>query len=44
MTVNLLTGNHYFCPDIKVDVIKSYLNFLENILNAVNYSSRALGF
>jgi hypothetical protein len=27
---NLLIGNHYFAPDIKVDIINNYFNFLEN--------------
>jgi hypothetical protein len=25
---NLLIGNHYFSPDVKVGIIKNYLNFL----------------
>jgi hypothetical protein len=29
---NLLIGNHYFAPDVTVDIIKNYLNFLENIV------------
>jgi hypothetical protein len=36
---DLLIGNHYFAPDIKVDIIKSYFNFLENILDALNQGS-----
>jgi hypothetical protein len=40
---NLLIGNHYFSPDVKVDVIKNYLHFLENILNAITYCVLELG-
>jgi hypothetical protein len=33
---NLPVGNHYFAPDIKVDIIKNYLKFLENVLDTCN--------
>jgi hypothetical protein len=32
----LLISNHYFSPDVKID-IKNYFNFLENILDNLNY-------
>jgi hypothetical protein len=33
----LLIGNHYFAPDVKVDIIKNYFSFLENKLDTINY-------
>jgi hypothetical protein len=35
---NMLIGNHYFFPDIKVDIIKNYFRFVENILDVSNDS------
>jgi hypothetical protein len=40
---NLLIGNHYFAPDIKVDLINNYLNFLGNVLDTLNYRVFLLG-
>ncbi|PNF19791.1 hypothetical protein B7P43_G14658 [Cryptotermes secundus] len=40
---NLLIGNHYFAPDIKVDIINNYFNFLENSLDTLNYRVLLLG-
>jgi hypothetical protein len=40
---NLLIGNHYFSPDMKVDIVKNYSNFLENILDTLNYCVLLLG-
>jgi hypothetical protein len=34
---NLLVGNHYFAPDIKVDIINNYFYFLEKSLDILNY-------
>jgi hypothetical protein len=39
----LLIGNHYFAPDIKVDIINNYFNFLENLLDTLNYWVLLLG-
>jgi hypothetical protein len=39
----LLIGNHYFAPDVKVDIIKNYFNCLENILDNLNYRVLLLG-
>jgi hypothetical protein len=39
----LLIGNHYFALDVKVDIIKNYLKFLENILNTLNCRVLLLG-
>jgi hypothetical protein len=39
----LLIGNHYFAPDIKVDIINNYFNFLENSLDTLNYWVLLLG-
>lgn len=33
---DLLISNHYFAPDIKVDVIDNYFKFLENKLDSLN--------
>jgi hypothetical protein len=40
---NLLIGSHYFPPDVKADIVKNYFNFLENILDALNYRVLLLG-
>ena len=40
---NLIIGNHYFAPDIKVDIINNYFNFLENILDTLNSRVILLG-
>jgi hypothetical protein len=40
---NLLSGNHYFTPDIKVDIITKYFNFSENSLDTLNYRVLLLG-
>jgi hypothetical protein len=40
---NLLIGNYYFSPDIKVDIINNYFNFLENLLDTLNYRVLLLG-
>jgi hypothetical protein len=40
---DLLIGNHYFAPDIKVDIINNYFNFLENTLDTLNYRVLLLG-
>jgi hypothetical protein len=34
---DLLIGNHYFAPDIKVDMIDNYFKCLENNLDTLNY-------
>jgi hypothetical protein len=39
----LLIGSNYFAPDIKVDTIKNYLNFLENKLLTLDYLMILLG-
>jgi hypothetical protein len=40
---NLLIGNHHFAPNVKVDIIKNYFNFLENILDTLYYRVLLLG-
>lgn len=40
---DLLIGNHYFAPDIKVDTINNYFKFLENTLDTLNYRVLLLG-
>jgi hypothetical protein len=40
---NLLIGNHYFAPDVNVDIIRNYFNFLENTLDTLNYRVLLLG-
>jgi hypothetical protein len=33
---NLLIDNHYFWPDVKIHIIKTYFGFLGNILDILN--------
>jgi hypothetical protein len=43
---NLFIGNNYFPPDVKVEIVKNYFNFLENILlcmSAESQNSRTRG-
>jgi hypothetical protein len=42
-TLNMLTGNHYFSPDIKPEVITHYCRHLENTLDTNNTRVILLG-
>jgi hypothetical protein len=40
---NLLIGNHYFPPDTKIDLLKSYFNRLESVFDTKNFCTFLIG-